>query len=82
MDEPEKEAEPDKNENQSGEANEPAVKRLKESDDIKTETESPKPMPVARPVGKSINEPPHEKTNNVVFDQVRHKRACAVTEEG
>ena len=28
------------------------------------------------------NEPPHGKTSNVVFDQVRHKPTCTVTEGG
>ena len=30
----------------------------------------------------TLNEPPYEKTNNVVFEQVRHKPACTVTEDG
>ena len=29
-----------------------------------------------------INEPLHQKTNNVVSEQVRHKPGHAVTEEG
>ena len=29
-----------------------------------------------------LNEPPREKTNNVVSDQVRHKPTCTVTEAG
>ena len=29
-----------------------------------------------------INEPPRGKTNNVVSDQVQHKPACTVTEDG
>ena len=29
-----------------------------------------------------IIEPPHEKTNSVVFEQVPHKPACTVTEDG
>ena len=29
-----------------------------------------------------INEPRHEKTNVLVFDQVRHKPGCTVTEDG
>ena len=28
------------------------------------------------------DEPPRGKTNNVVFDQVRHKPACTATEAG
>ena len=28
------------------------------------------------------NELPHGKTNNVVFEQVRHKPVCTVTEDG
>ena len=28
------------------------------------------------------NEPPRGKTNNVVSDQVQHKPACTVTEDG
>ena len=31
---------------------------------------------------KIINEPPRGKTNNVVSEQVRHKPACIVTEDG
>ena len=29
-----------------------------------------------------IYEPPHEKTNNVVSEQVQHKSGCTVTEAG
>ena len=29
-----------------------------------------------------INELPHEKTNNVAFEQVRHEPACTVIEDG
>ena len=54
VDEPEKEPEPDRKDNPAGETGEPAAKRLKESDDMKTETESPKPMPVVRSVGKDL----------------------------
>ena len=27
-------------------------------------------------------EPRHQKTNNVVFEQVRHKLVCTITEDG
>ena len=36
-------------------------------------------MPVPKGVGYKINESPRGKTNNVVFDQVRHKPTCTVT---
>ena len=32
-------------------------------------------------LGNSIFEPPHGKTNNVVFEQVGHKPACTSTEK-
>ena len=32
-------------------------------------------------VATTINEPPRGKTSNVVFEQVRHKSGCTVTED-
>ena len=31
---------------------------------------------------RSTNEPPRGKTNNVVFEQIRHKPVCAIIETG
>ena len=33
-------------------------------------------------IGDLVNEPPHEKTNVLVSDQVRHKPVCTATEDG
>ena len=33
-------------------------------------------------INVNLNEPVHEKTNNLGSDQVRHKPACTVTEDG
>ena len=41
------------------------------------------PVVVYKNMAKNFtNEPRHEKTNVLVFDEVRHKRGCAVTEDG
>ena len=32
-------------------------------------------------VGQMSFEPPHEKTNNVIFKEVRHKPDCTATED-
>ena len=33
-------------------------------------------------MGRLRNEPHHEKTNNVVFEQVQHKMVCTIIEDG
>ena len=39
-------------------------------------------LQIKRHILSFTNELPHEKTNNVVSEQVRHKRNCTSTEDG
>ena len=54
VDEPDKDGEPDKTDAQGSETGEPSAKKRKEADDVKVETDSPKPAPPTRPQGKII----------------------------
>ena len=54
VDEPDKDGEPDKSDAQRSETGEPAAKKRKKENDVKVETDSPKPAPPTRPQGKII----------------------------